>query len=226
MKYQAQTSILFLLLCYWSRPPTVSGFTEEQLQRVTGYVQRTFGIRGQHAYAVKFTPAQCAALSENDIAAALNGENIQNVKNAMNSQSIYSGTQMVMATYKDLGNNKREHSEHRLLYPPSRSSVSPAQDLMNRQPAAGCVLFYTYNSPCNAYCTNPNGRFNIVDKLSVFGTNNKAFVFNQVYQEQNINCCHETRLKSVDKQMPLYRCTNNCIKCFNNNRFNALCLRA
>ena len=83
----------------------------------------------------------------------------------------------------------------------------------------GCVVFYTYNSPCTKFCSNPNHCLNILDALDMFKEHKgpKAFVFTRVWR----NDCDKdisTNLKEVLKHVPLYRCDgNNCVACGVNN---------
>ncbi|KAM8953316.1 uncharacterized protein RCH25_044158 [Pelodytes ibericus] len=218
--------IIFLLLCYWSSLQTVTCFTNEQLGRTTDYIGLRYKIRGQHAYVIKFTTAQCAQVTDNDIVEALKMDTVKVVQQKVLNREIYIGTQLIMASYSELGNNKREHAEHRLLYPPPGSNISPVQNLLNKPPAAGCAMFFTLNSPCQAYCTKPNGPYNIVQKLDQFkNINNRAFVYKQVYNEPGVKvCCPTDRLKSINNKMTLHRCDRNCVLCFQNGVFNNNCI--
>ncbi|XP_063296848.1 uncharacterized protein LOC134585375 [Pelobates fuscus] len=224
MKFQVwKLPVLCLLFCYWSSTSTVTGFTNEQLKRVTDYVSQTYGITKQYAYVIKFDKTECEQLTDQNIKDALKNEANDVSKKVLSKESeIYEGSRMVMASYKELGNNKREHSEHRLLYPAPGSTVSPVENLLNKAPPAGCAIFFTLNSPCQAYCTKPNGPYEIVSKLDQFHkVTNKAFVYDLVYNDK---ICFAKCMKSVNEKMPVYRCDKTCSECFTKGKFNLVCL--
>ncbi|KAG5269589.1 hypothetical protein AALO_G00203740 [Alosa alosa] len=84
----------------------------------------------------------------------------------------------------------------------------------------GCVVFYTYNSPCTSTCTKPGGCYSIIQALDMFKDHKgpKAFVFTKVWKydcDKDIS----TNLKEVLKRVPLYRCkdNNNCVACTDKN---------
>ncbi|CAH2245434.1 Hypothetical predicted protein [Pelobates cultripes] len=226
MKFQVwKFPVLCLLFCYWSSTSTVTGFTTDQLKRITDYVKETYGIKKQYAYVITFDKTECEQLTDQNIKDALKNDKANDVRNKVLSHTseIYEGSRMVMASYKELGNNQREHSEHRLLYPAPDSTVSPVENLLNKAPTE-CAIFFTLNSPCQAYCTKPNGPYEIVSKLDQFSKiNNRAFVYDQVYNDK---ICFAKCMESVDKKMPVYRCDKTCFECFTNGKFNLVCLNS
>ncbi|XP_075451470.1 uncharacterized protein LOC142492589 [Ascaphus truei] len=221
MQIQVQKWFLgFALLFLWSDVLTVSGFTEDQLRRVTDHIRNTItgNFAHQYSYAVKFsTPSQCSELTNENIQEALKHESANDFLLRLRASEIYNGRNLVAATFRDIG-NKRQHAEARLLFPENQGGISPVQALLNSEPKAGCVLFYTLNSPCTGVCAKPGGEYNIIDQLDVFASyNNRAFVYNDVYHV-DFNRPHDTvhnAWSAINKKVPLYRCfTGHCVKCF------------
>ncbi|XP_063296844.1 uncharacterized protein LOC134585371 [Pelobates fuscus] len=222
--------VLCLLFCYWSSTSTVTGFTNEQLKRVTDYVSQTYSITEEYAYVIKFNKTECDQLTDQNIAGALEKDTVDVITKSLSSEShIYEGTRMVISLHKDLGNYVKEHAAYRLLYPTAGSKKSPLENLMKKSPGAGCAIFFSSKSPCQAYCTKPKRQYKIVQKLRQFNSIkkniNKAFIFKELYNEPNFHvCCPEKRLKAIDKKMPLYRCDDDCFLCFPNGVFNHKCM--
>ncbi|XP_063296845.1 uncharacterized protein LOC134585372 [Pelobates fuscus] len=227
MAFQVQNlSVLFLLLSYWSL--TTTGFTPNEIGNINDYITRTFTINNQFACVIKFTETECGDLTADTIRNALeNDKNRINIYDIINGV-IHEGERMVMASFFRRPDGSGDHAEHRLLTPVNNS---PVLQLLNRAPPAGCVIFFSKYSPCYNYCTVPNGPLSIITKLNQFNKvtdiNNKAFVFNNIYnKELNIDAqLQRERFKAINDHMLLYRCPNqNCIQCFPNNNFNANCV--
>ncbi|XP_053565444.1 uncharacterized protein LOC128655881 [Bombina bombina] len=216
-------SVLFLVLAVWSNSLPVTGFTLLELQTVTVYINQKFAKNTdkQYAYVVKFSANQCNSLTNENIAKVLNVEN-PNWDEIFNNDQIYQGTNLVMAKFRKQSNNKKdvEHSEYRLLYPTGSSTLSPVENMMNTGAKAGCVLFFTLNSPCVGRCALPNGEYSILGKLDVFSKiNDRALVYNKFFNSDQKRPVKEV-LKAwdaVDKKIPMYRCDNNgCSRCSEN----------
>ncbi|XP_077345313.1 uncharacterized protein LOC143989156 [Lithobates pipiens] len=172
---------ILTLLCLWSCIVTVTSLTDRQVHRATKYIKETFNLADmdntrQYAYVAVFSKQECDSLSNNNNLQILKNEDPAGITDALNNtQKIYQGRQMVLATYGERG----FHSEYRLLFPLSnKSNVSPVEQLVNTNPNANCVIFYSLNTPCVGICTNTTNGRNIIQKLPVFNkyNNNKAFV--------------------------------------------------
>ncbi|XP_023694504.2 uncharacterized protein [Paramormyrops kingsleyae] len=200
----------------------------------------------QYAVAINVPAEQC---KENFNKDNFLSEYTDNVKDDLKKKRLYIGNHMVAARPKG-GGSTAIHSERALLICEDQA-VTPVQNLLNTADRNGCVVFYTYNSPCLDYCLNqkndndqqnreraqkergktdvtPAVKKCILDSLSIL-TNHpgpKAFVFSQVYRKDRENTNLASALKEVAEKVPLYRCnTNRCIECLDNNKkFNNQCL--
>ncbi|KAG9466448.1 hypothetical protein GDO78_016618 [Eleutherodactylus coqui] len=228
---------ILTLLCLWSCILQVTPLTEEHVGRATYYFdQQIFRNQwAQYAYFVKFTGEECSGgLQLNVLQQVMGNINAADVLRTVRSGEIYEGTRMVAAAPKDIvlpnGNVGTEHSEFRLLNPDNNSPISR---LLASAPAAGCVIFYSLNSPCVNTCTAPYGRYNIIDKLNHHRLPNniqdKAFSFRNVFrydQDRDAEIVWRN-WNNLNNVMNLYRCPgNNCMKCVvngvrNNNCFNS-----
>lgn len=187
------------------------------------YFNKSRAKAKQHAYVALFTKEECDSLSSNNNnLQILKKEKANEITEALNNDDkIYQGSQMVFATYKkEEEKNFQIHSEYRLLFPPLKNSVSPVQNLMNKNPEAVCAIFYTLNSPCLGKCANSTNPRNILEKLSDFQKfqNNKAFVYQQLFYWDVNNKGKDDiwdGLTQVNNKMDVYRCSlNKCFKCF------------
>lgn len=205
----------------------------------------------QYAVAINVPAEQC---KEKFSGKFLSDENKNVVRNDLNDDTkrLYKGKQMVAARPKGRSTTSKIHSERALLIcEDNNQAVTPVQNLLNTGDKNGCVVFYTYNSPCLDYCLNQTkdndeqnrvsvqtakGRTNvlpavkkcILNSLSIL-TNHpgpKAFVFSQVYENDRNKTELASALKEVAEMVPLYKCnTTECIECLdNNNNFNNQCL--
>uniref|UniRef100_A0A8C5QMC1 Uncharacterized protein n=1 Tax=Leptobrachium leishanense TaxID=445787 RepID=A0A8C5QMC1_9ANUR len=183
-------------------------------------------ITKQHAYTIVFTSSECNSLTKDVIDKALIGDKRNNVRNKVLKQEIYEGQRLIMASYKEKVGSVWEHAEYRLLHKPSVNTLSPVEKLLNKNPKDGCALFFTLNSPCQQYCTNTTGKYDIIKDLDQFNKiNSAAFVFHKVYEEKRVTTCCSNSLKPIDEKVPVYRCNDKCHKCVNNKVFNAVCLK-
>ncbi|XP_077345303.1 uncharacterized protein LOC143989149 [Lithobates pipiens] len=213
---------ILTLLCLWTCTVTVTSLTDTQVHRATQYIKDTFNLADtrQYAYVAVFSEQECDSLSNNNNLQILQNEDPAGIADALNNkQEIYAGTQMVLATYGERG----FHSEYRLLFPLSnKSNVSPVEQLVNTNPNANCVIFYSLNTPCVGICADTTNGRNIIQKLQVFNkfNNNKAFVYSIVYVMDFINQNIGKEkiwegLKEMNNNMDVYRCfPKKCIRCF------------
>ncbi|XP_048866720.1 uncharacterized protein LOC125740059 [Brienomyrus brachyistius] len=243
-----------LLLSLFSSVLSVQKVDLNTLHRIIRVFETRFVQTPGHQYAVAINvPAgQCGAgFNENNF---LSSEEANKVKNDLNDDTkrLYTGRQMVAAKPKGRGSNAIHSERILLMCEDSSQAVTPMQNLLNTGDRNGCVVFYTYNSPCLDYCLNQvndnnlknwekvqkeKGKMNvppavekcILNSLSIL-TNHpgpKAFVFSQVYDKDTKNTeLLAPALKEVAEKVPLYKCnTNSCIECLdNNNNFNSQCL--
>ncbi|XP_062408995.1 uncharacterized protein LOC134099965 [Sardina pilchardus] len=173
------------------------------------------GSANQFAVAFNAPVDRCADYLDNNFLDTYPGDT---VKDALNSaERLYKGEKLIAAKPKPIPGTKpprNQHSEYLLLMLPTVDG-SPMKELLNKD-KTGCVVFYTYNSPCTSTCITHGRRFNIIEALEMFKTHNgpKAFVFTEVWKydcDKDIS----TNLKEVLESVPLYRCRDddNCVAC-------------
>ncbi|KAG5269578.1 hypothetical protein AALO_G00203610 [Alosa alosa] len=190
----------------------------------------------QYAVAINVPADQCGdTFSQN----FLSQDDSNTVKQELTANHLYQGQHMVAATPKGVSSTSKIHSERALLMCAGfNQAVTPVQNLLNKD-RGGCVVFYTYNSPCLEYCLNQTKDENernretkqreraekkgkpvnvapavakcILNSLSMLSNHNgpKAFVFSQVYRNDINNPELAAALKKVAEQVPLYKCTTN-----------------
>ncbi|KAK9961824.1 hypothetical protein ABG768_007224 [Culter alburnus] len=123
------------------------------------------------------------------------------------SMYVYRGTELIAA-----GVHRDAHSEHLLMNPPN---TSPLTNLMNTN-RDGCVVFYTLNSPCISRCLNNNYINNIIQGLNKLNAYQgiKAFVFSNIFTNDQNSQNLRTELQKIADRVPLYRCNyGSCILC-------------
>ncbi|KAI4879610.1 hypothetical protein NFI96_018368, partial [Prochilodus magdalenae] len=112
------------------------------------------------------------------------------VKTAMSSDSrIYVGERLIGALPKRICRyvDVNYHSEYLLLVksnPPEESSADPLIKKILDKDKEGCVIFYTYYSPCDGICLNAKNPRNILKALEIFKEHKgpKAFVYNYPFK--------------------------------------------
>lgn len=162
---------------------------------------------------MKFTLDECKRLSTDDIKKALRQEDINSLRETVRNFGVYEGHRMVAASYRG-----SLHAEYRLLH--GEGKVSPIQNLMNKAPEAGCIVFFTLYSPCLSQCVNTGDYFNIIKELSVFDKLNeaqRAFVFRNTYFDDKKRTDDEiwAGWRALDEKMALFNCKNSiCRRCF------------
>lgn len=147
----------------------------------------------------------------------------QNVKNALKSHVVYTGTRVVGARVRKI-NGVTEHAEYRVfenfdtLVNRINHGISPT-DLM---------LFYVFKNPCDDKCANPNSQFSILDRMiDITRWDNYAVVFSKIFVPPgNIGNIVEKRREAlqnignvINGVNNIYRCIQGaaqCIICDNN----------
>ncbi|XP_066499887.1 uncharacterized protein [Hoplias malabaricus] len=144
-------------------------------------------------------------------------EEATNVKNKIYDPNLalYQGDELIAAGTLERTEGKKtykRHSESTLMNPPDKS---PMSTLLNKR-KEGCVVFYTYNSPCVQTCIDINGNYNILKMLETWGKREelKAFVFKDIWKFDTRKDLKEN-FKAITKYVPLYRCVSaeECYKC-------------
>ena len=205
------------------------------------------GVHLQYAVAINVPADQCGpGFSQDNF---LSEDSAEKVKEDLEHKNLYKGSQLVAATPKGTGQTNAVHSECALLMCEDSDGVTPMQDLLNKK-KDGCVVFYTYNSPCLKLCLNqakdkeakeamdkkitlnrkniqPLVQKCILESLIVL-TNHvgpKAFVFSRVYIEDLKSEALKAALKVVADKVPLYKCdADSCFKCLDNGQIIEKCL--
>ncbi|KAM3932452.1 uncharacterized protein RB166_005526 [Leptodactylus fuscus] len=222
-------------LCLWSCVLTVTSLNQEHVGRVTSYFEKNIfkGSGDQYAYFVKFTEGECnKGLKTQDIKNAMEDDKSANIRDTIfnKDKEIYQGSRTVAATYVKV--KKFDiHSESRLLNPLPNSKESPISNLLKMDPPAGCVVFFSLNSPCVQTCTDPKGKYNIIDKLNKVKlpkSKNRAFAYTKVFEKDKKKPEADVwkNWEALNAKMTLLRCSgNNCIQCFNNGDQDEKCFK-
>ncbi|XP_075194991.1 uncharacterized protein LOC142295784 isoform X2 [Anomaloglossus baeobatrachus] len=215
---------ILTVLCLWSCVLTVTPLNTQEFARATDYIERNIfnDMTRQYAYFVKFNEDECnKGLQSQDIANALTVDVAAGIRATVMKREIYHGDRMVAACAIKQG-KRYKHSEYRLLNIPAGSTESPISSLLKKDPAAGCVVFYSLNSPCVEFCTDPDGPYNIIDKLNQVNLppyNSRAFAYTKVFDTDKERPRADVwkNWKALNAKMQLIRCTgNNCIQCLDN----------
>ncbi|XP_075719905.1 uncharacterized protein LOC142760601 [Rhinoderma darwinii] len=226
---------ILTVLCLWSCVLAVTPLSQEQVGRITNYIEQNIfkSSQKQYAYFVKFTVTECNKdLQTKDFNEILKIDKDAGIPGKVfnkdeKKKEIYEGNRMVAASFIKEGTYDI-HSEFRLLTP---DSTSPIIKLLAKSPPAGCVVFFSLSSPCVKTCTNPKGRYNIIDKLNKVKlpeSKNRAFAYTKVFihDKKRPEADVWNNWGELDKKMTLLRCSgNNCIKCFNNGVKDGKCLK-
>ncbi|XP_071995805.1 uncharacterized protein [Engystomops pustulosus] len=212
---------------------TVTPLDQQQVGRITNYIEQNIfkGLQEQYAYFVKFSTDECnKGLSAQAISDALKEDKSAGIPEKVRKKEIYQGNLMVAASYVK---EKRYdiHSESRLLNNLPGSTESPISNLLKKAPVAGCVVFFSLNSPCVQTCTDPKGKYNIIDKLNrvnLPAPQSRAFAYSKVFERDKKRPEDEVwrNWEALNNKISLHRCNgNNCIKCFNNGVRDAKCYK-
>ncbi|KAI4882400.1 hypothetical protein NFI96_008444, partial [Prochilodus magdalenae] len=178
----------------------------------------------QFALAINVPEHYCVIKDSKPDEGFLKRDDPDTAKHDMNhGNMVYEGTSLIGAMEKKKG-SITYHSEYLLLNKPNPEE-SPMMKLLPKNPK-GCVVFYTYYSPCLGTCLNPQDKFYILPALTKFGEHKgpKAFVFRKLYGEEKKEDFEKAFIK-VNAEVPLIHCDNTvCNRCVDGARVNA-CLR-
>uniref|UniRef100_A0A4W4DSD3 Uncharacterized protein n=1 Tax=Electrophorus electricus TaxID=8005 RepID=A0A4W4DSD3_ELEEL len=189
-----------------------------------------YGSEGQQfAVAINVKAEQC---STNDLDQNFLDQYPSDVvkNNLAGVNKVFIGDRLIAARPKPIpGSNNNYHSEYLLLINSTlpNQEVPPIWHLLNTD-NNGCVVFYTYNSPCVKTCSTPNNCYSIIPALDMIKVHSgpKAFVFWQVWQHDNNSIKWKENIKSINDKVPLYHCdATQCTLCVNkNNRIEKKCV--
>ncbi|XP_036419470.1 uncharacterized protein LOC118803073 [Colossoma macropomum] len=250
--------VLLCLLSLCLRGAEAQLVNQNNLAHIISHIQTQYNPGGnrpnnrnpQFAVAINIPRQLCTQrFNFQEFLAALNNDQPNNVRNNLRRNGIYNGRRMIGATLIEDPNNidpntNRHpffHSEYLLLINSNPLGVPPnvplMQDLLNRDPQ-GCVIFYTYNSPCTRTCLNRYRPRNILTALNMIRLRQgpKAFVYNRVFQRDQGNPQLGASLRRIEgnnnNNRFLYRCNQNpqqhqhytCRLCFNGATADPNCL--
>ncbi|KAI4882399.1 hypothetical protein NFI96_008443 [Prochilodus magdalenae] len=188
---------------------------DEYLPEVVRFLDTTYGDGSrQIALAMNVPKEKCSKGVVPDQNFLLDND-VNEVKAVMNGPArVYKGQQLIGAKPKPIGKKRSNyHSEYLLLINSNPSETStddhPMKELLDRDPD-GCVVFYTFNSPCVKTCSTPNTNYSIIPALENFRnhTGPKAFVFGQAWKRDINTTQWEANIRAVNSRVPLYRCDN------------------
>ncbi|XP_036454172.1 uncharacterized protein LOC118827064 [Colossoma macropomum] len=234
--------VLLCLLSLCLRGAEVQRVNQNNLAHIISHIQTQYSPGDQYAVAVNVPAKYCTEnFNLEDFKNVLKNDMPDNVKNVMKGPSkVYSGTQLIGATplpdtkspvNPETGKPPNFHSEYLLLIKSTPLATDPnpndplMQKLLNRDPQ-GCVIFYTYCSPCIRTCLNEkNKERNILTALNMLRDHQgpKAFVYNRIFNKDKDNPNLESYFKKIEGNSNvgkfLYRCyrANNrytCQLCF------------
>ncbi|KAG9268148.1 hypothetical protein AMEX_G17090 [Astyanax mexicanus] len=152
-------------------------------------------------------------------------ESSTNVINKIYDENValYEGQELIAAGTLKKQKHTR-HSESILMNPPESS---PMTNLLNKK-KDGCVVFYTYNSPCVQTCIDINGNYSILKMLERWSKQGglKAFVFKDIWKFDQKKDLKEN-FKAITKYVPLYRCVSSetCYECVEGDNINLNCVQ-
>lgn len=173
------------------------------LPKIISFLQSNYSDGGELAVVINVPAAKCKTQRKPD-QDFLQDDPAWRVKHAVNSTSrVYRGQQLIAARPKPINQASSYHPEYLLLIQPSpannTSFNTPLKKLLNKD-KHGCVVFYTFNSPCVNTCSTPGGPYNLLPALDLLKEHKgpKAFVFSRVRKRE---------VGSTSKKMkPLWHC--------------------
>ncbi|KAL7825406.1 hypothetical protein AOLI_G00326130 [Acnodon oligacanthus] len=244
-------AVLLCLLSLCLRGTEAQLVNQNNLARIISHIQTQYspGEDTQFAVAINIPAQYCTNdFNEEDFENVLGTEKPDDVKNVMNGvKKVYDGKQLIGA--KPLPDTKSPinpqtnkhpnfHSEYLLLInsTPLAKHPNPNDPLMKKLLSTdpdGCVIFYTYNSPCTATCLNEGNKDrNILTALDGLRGHRgpKAFVYNKIFDKDK----NKPDLKSYFEKIEgndrigtfLYRCYRDktCQLCFKGGEADNKCL--
>ncbi|KAI4882222.1 hypothetical protein NFI96_025670, partial [Prochilodus magdalenae] len=229
-----------LLLCFLSsclRETETAEVDQNTLAFIIKYIHQKYYPGEQFAVAINIPAEYCSGkIKTEDLQSVLKDDKPSDVKTAIIEYGTYFGTYLIGATTvldtkspknKHTGKYPNLHSEYLLLKHPS-SEESAMKDLLNKG-KEGCVIFYTFMSPCDGTCLNKEMDRNILDALSIFVKHEgpKAFVYNTLFYYKEIGI--KEHGVEINNNVPLYRCypvshVYECHHCVDGGKINEKCL--
>ncbi|KAL6471926.1 hypothetical protein MHYP_G00205760 [Metynnis hypsauchen] len=214
----------------------------QNLPQIISFLDRNYLDNDQFTIAINIPAEKCSSHIKPvqnflpDVAA-------WKVKHAMNSPArVYRGQRLIAAKQKTINETISYHPEYLLLIqsnPPENTFYDPLLKELLDSDKHGCVVFYTYKSPCVKSCSAPEGTYSILPALDMLSNHKgpKAFVFRKVWEpyvdpsqkkEDVLLVCfpsggggysmwgywqyfpqHEANIKAVNAKVPLYHCDKN-----------------
>ncbi|KAL7825421.1 hypothetical protein AOLI_G00326280 [Acnodon oligacanthus] len=181
--------VLLCSLSLWLRGTETVDVDQNALARIISKLQKEYCPKqgDQFAVAINVPARYCTAGSNLDDGSFLKNDKPDAAKLDMNSaKKLYEGKELIGALRKSSNNKGDFHSEYLLLKEPD-PEYSPMKNLLNKN-KDGCVIFYTYNSPCIGTCLHEDGDRNILEALYIFNEHRgpKAFVYNRIFNSDDI----------------------------------------
>ncbi|XP_066502326.1 uncharacterized protein [Hoplias malabaricus] len=175
-----------------------SGAEINNLPQIIKFLQENYGDGEMFAVAINIPSRKCSSrgkLNQN----ILPKDPSWKVKHGLHGiEGVYSGQSLIGAKTKTMDSLpeyqlliQSDQSENGTQYPRLKKLLDKNKN--------GCVVFYSFQSPCVSSCPSPRGRYSIMSALDLFQnhTGPKAFVFKQVYKH---------KVSSVQRQRPLWHC--------------------
>ncbi|KAL6471945.1 hypothetical protein MHYP_G00205950 [Metynnis hypsauchen] len=241
--------VLLCLLSLCLRGTEAQLVNQNNLAEIIKYIQTQYNPGGQYAVAINVPAKHCTEkFNLEDFKKVLEKDKPDNVKNVMKGdKKVYNGERLIGATLlpdskgpinPDTQKPYNFHSEYLLLIKSTPLAKDPnpndplMKKLLNRD---GCVIFYTYNSPCTRTCLNEgNKERNILNALNGLRNHKgpKAFVYNQIFNKDKNNTVLESYFKKIEGNNNigkfLHRCYTDkkykCQLCFNGGEAAKECL--
>ncbi|KAI4882541.1 hypothetical protein NFI96_034473, partial [Prochilodus magdalenae] len=224
-----RATVLLCLLALGCRHVEGDAVDAKTLARIIEFFNNNYkkvekGDVRQFAVAINVPKEQCLKdfVPNNDN--FLTKEVATNVKNKIYDRKIalYEGSELIAAGTLERKKYNR-HSESILMNP---AESSPMAKLLNNR-KEGCVVFYTYNSPCIDTCINITSKYNILEMLKTWSkrTELKAFVYRNIWKfdkDKNLS----DKFKVINDYVLLYRCVSaqECYKCYPQGKINQHCV--
>ncbi|KAL7825434.1 hypothetical protein AOLI_G00326410 [Acnodon oligacanthus] len=211
----------------------------QNLPQIISFLDRNHMVGDQFTIAINIPAEKCSSHVKPDHN-FLPDVSARKVKRAMNSTArVYRGRSINGAKQKPINETSSYHPEYPLQIqsnPPENASHDPLLKELLDKDKHGCVVFYTYKSPCVKSCSTPEGAYSILPALDMLSNHKgpKAFVFRKVRkhyvgsrQKKNLPIAkcfpsgresfvflkyqeyfpqHEANIRAVNAKVPLYRC--------------------
>ncbi|XP_036417905.1 uncharacterized protein LOC118801647 [Colossoma macropomum] len=157
------------------------------LPQIISFLNKNYLVGDQFAVAINVPAEKCSTRVKPD-QSFLPDDPALKVKRAMNRPArVYRGRRIIAAKQKMINETSSYHPEYLLLIqsnPPNTTSHDPLLKSLLNKDKHGCVVFYTYNSPCVKSCSTIEGADSILPALDMLRDHKgpKAFVFRKVWK--------------------------------------------